>query len=68
MDDFIYMHKDKIQNFAYISTQLSRYDFARIKELKVSDRARLIPYDVGVYGIIPSMFDTTIKDFMNLDY
>ena len=33
----------------------------------MSDRAHINEFDVGVYGIMPSMFDATVSDFLNID-
>jgi hypothetical protein len=34
----------------------------------VSDQARINAIDVGVYGVMPGFFKSTIDDFLTLDY
>ena len=68
MESVISRHLDKIQSFAYVTAQLSRFQQANIKSLQVSDRARINLVNVGVYGVSPGLFTTTINDFLDIDY
>lgn len=34
----------------------------------MSDQARINPVDVGVYGVMPGLFKSTIDDFLEVDY
>ena len=50
-----------------MSFQLSKYFQSSIRSLQVSDRARINQNNVGVYGVMPSMFEATVSDFLNVD-
>ena len=68
LDPVFYEHRDKLKGFAYITDQLSRFTDAKVKKLEMSDSARINLQDVGVYGVLPSIFDSTVTDFLKLDY
>ena len=46
---------------------MSRYQDANIKKLEVSDRARINLQDVGIYGVLPSLFESTVEDFIDIE-
>lgn len=46
---------------------MARFDDAGIDTLEVSDQARINMIEVGVYGVMPGMFESTIKDFLEVD-
>lgn len=52
-DSILRRHMDKIDSFAYVSGQLARYEPAKISTIEASDRARINPYNIGVYGVMP---------------
>lgn len=67
-DPILSRHMDTIKSFSYVASQLSRLPSANIKALQVSDRARINLVNVGVYGVMPSMFDSTVSDFLDINY
>ncbi len=67
LDPVLQRHQASLSGSAYITFQLSRVEAARIKKIEVSDKARIGKFDVGLYGVLPSMFESTVPDFLNVD-
>ncbi len=47
---------------------MARVKDAEINTLELSDQARINMIDVGVYGVMPGLFASTIDDFLEVDY
>jgi hypothetical protein len=67
LDPVLQRHQASLSGSAYITFQLSRVETARIKKIEVSDKARIGKFDVGLYGVLPGMFESTVPDFLNVD-
>ena len=67
-DPILRRNEDKIESFSYITFQLARVKDAEINTLELSDQARINMIDVGVYGVMPGLFASTIDDFLEVDY
>lgn len=67
-DPILRRNQDKVESFSYVTFQLARKEGAQVNSLQVSDQARINMIDVGVYGVMPGLFKTTIDDFLEVDY
>ena len=65
-DPVIRQHMDKIESFSYVSYDLARTANQEIKSIKASDRARIKSFDIGLYAVTPSIFDSMISDFVKV--
>lgn len=59
---------DIIQEFSWITPDIKNHPPAKISGDKVSDKARINGMGVGIYGVQPNIFKTTVQDFLKLNW
>jgi hypothetical protein len=65
-DPLLQKNQDIIESFAYVTPDLKRVPEHQILNSKSSDNARINSFNVDVYGVQPSMFDSTLADFLKV--
>lgn len=68
LDSILRNQTDKLDSFAYTTYDMSKLETQKIKTIQISDRAQINKYDAAVFGVIPSVFDATIDDFLKVRY
>ena len=61
-------HSDIVKEFSWVTPDVKSLNAAKILRDTVSDKARINSVTVGVYGVQPNVFETTIKEFLKLHW
>lgn len=59
---------DIIKEFTWVTPDIKNLNAAKIMRDTVSDKARINSITVGIYGVQPNVFETTVKDFLKLNW
>lgn len=68
LDPILQAHKDNITDFAFVTSILQVDKAYGVKEVDGSDKARAIPSTISVHGVTPTIFDTLIPEFIDINY
>ena len=67
MDDILRRYDSKIESFTYVTFVSDRISKNRTpKSPFVGDSTRLLQYEIGIYGVLPGVFDTAANDFLSV--
>ncbi len=64
IDPVLKLHKASIKAFSYATFDITRIAQSGVNSASMSDRARIEEVSVGLYGVMPSQFDSTYKQFL----
>lgn len=67
-DKIFARNAENIESFAYVTPDLKNIPDAGVLNQKCSDNARINNLNIDMYGLQPSMFDSTINDFLDVNY
>jgi hypothetical protein len=61
-------NSDILKDFSWVTPNIKSVSAANIMRDTVSDKARINSISVGIYGVQPNIFETTVKDFLKLNW
>jgi hypothetical protein len=67
MDSILKKYDKKIDSFTYVtfvSDRISKKYSPRSPY--IGDSTRLLQYDIGIYGVLPDIFDTGANEFLSV--
>lgn len=67
-DSILMSHMDKIEDFAWISYDLSRQPLSNSKDIIASDLPQIETFKMGFYAVTPYIYQTTGARFLEFYY
>ncbi|CDW77763.1 family protein [Stylonychia lemnae] len=64
VDPILQKYSDLVDSYAYITGSLASIDDAKISDIEISDKGKVNPNRMQIYGVTPSIYDATISDFL----
>ena len=67
MDNLLKKYEYKIDSFTYVTFVSDRISKKQgPKSPFIGDPTRLLQYDIGIYGVLPGVFDTAANEFLSV--
>jgi hypothetical protein len=67
-DQLLRSYEDQIENFAYVTFDMKKVPENNIFKQQSSDNARINGFSIDIYGVQPSMFNSTLDDFLKVSW
>ena len=61
-------NREIIEDFSYVTPNLKSNPSALLKDISVSDKARVNKLDGGYYGVQPNVFNSLVSDLIMTDW
>mmetsp|Transcript_18017 Transcript_18017/g.30686 ORF Transcript_18017/g.30686 Transcript_18017/m.30686 type:complete len:557 (+) Transcript_18017:920-2590(+) len=68
LEKVVMKNMDIIESFSFVTPDLRNVELASVTDIQASDHARINSLTASVFGIMPSQFESSLSDFMDVNY